>query len=87
MRTQREVLPPNLPPFGVSREQAAALVNISTTLFDKAVEAGTMPKPRILGGRRIYDVAELAEAFRKLPHTGSEDLPLDQIPAEGNPWD
>lgn len=87
MKTHREILPASLPPFGINREQAAYLVGISTTLFDKAVAAGTMPKPRMIGERQVYDVTEIADAFRKLPHKGGDDLALDQIPVEGNPWD
>jgi hypothetical protein len=88
MKLQRtEVLPYSLPPLGINREQAASLVGISTSLFDKAVLAGTMPKPRMIGERQVYDVGELAEAFRKLPHKGGEDLSLDGLPDGGNPWD
>lgn len=82
-----EILPTSLPPLGINREQAAALVGISTSLFDKAVTAGTMPKPRMIGERQVYDVGELVEAFRKLPHKGGEDLVLDARASEDNPWD
>jgi predicted DNA-binding transcriptional regulator AlpA len=91
MKTLRaEILPSSLPPLGINREQAAALVGIGTNLFDKAVEAGTMPKPRMIGERFVYDVAELIEAFRKLPHKGGEGGPiesLDEKPNATNPWD
>jgi len=81
-----EVLPPSLPPLGVNREQAAALVGISASLFDKAVVAGTMPKPRKIGGRLVYDVTEVADAFRRLPHQ-ERDGELDGEPDGNNPWD
>lgn len=87
MKAQRtEILPSSLPPLGINREQAAALVGISVSLFDRAVEAGTMPKPRKIGGRLVYDVMEIAEAFRRLPHQEREGE-LDGSPSESNPWD
>lgn len=82
-----EILPSSLPPIGINREQAAALVGISVTLYDKAVEAGTMPRPRLIGGRQVYDVEELIKAFRALPHKGGDAQPLDGIEAGSNPWD
>lgn len=82
-----EILPSSLPPLGISREQAAALVGIGTSLFDKAVDIGTMPKPRMIGERLVYDVAELIDAFRKLPHKGGEQDALDATFVAGNAFD
>lgn len=88
MRAQRtEILPVSLPPLGINREQAAALIGVGTSLFDKAVEIGTMPKPRMIGERLVYDVGELIEAFRKLPHRGGEQDELDAITTTGNAFD
>lgn len=73
---------PSLEPFGVNREDAAALIGISPSLFDRAVEAGTMPQPRRLYGRFVWDVEELAAAFRALPHK------REAVFSPGhNPWD
>lgn len=85
---RNEILPTSLPPLGINREQAASLVGISPSLFDKAVEAGTMPKPRVLRGRNIWDVAEIAEHFRAIPHKDEGMIaPVDQGENPGNPWD
>ena len=81
------VLPQMLAPIGINREQAAAFVGISPTLYDKAVEAGTMPGPRVIGGRQVYDVQEVIEAFRRLPHKHGEAAPLDESSGAANPWD
>ncbi|MDI7924561.1 hypothetical protein [Ferirhizobium litorale] len=82
------VLPTALAPFGVTREQAAALLSISPSLFDNAVEAGTMPQPRILRGRNIWDVNELYECFLALPSRRSaNDQDLDAAPSQGNAFD
>lgn len=81
-------LPASLPPFGINREQAAELVGVSPTTFDKMVAAGRMPRPRIASaGRLVYDVAEVAEAFRKLPHHGPVVDPVDEDGSGSNPWD
>lgn len=81
------VLPPGLPPFGVSREQAAALLSISVSLFDSAVEVGTMPQPRILGGRNIWDIDELWTSFRALPHKAGLNRDPHEMQPQGNAFD
>lgn len=85
-----EILPSSLPPLGINREQAAALVGIGTNLFDKAVDVGTMPQPRLIGGRLVWDVEELISAFRLLPHRMGEQSSndnLDEIKSKGNAFD
>ncbi|ULJ71337.1 hypothetical protein [Rhizobium gallicum] len=41
-----EILPSSLPPIGINREQAAALVGISVTLYGKAAERVQCPSTR-----------------------------------------
>jgi hypothetical protein len=77
-------LPESLPPVGVTREQAAALIGVSATLFDRLIADGMMPDARIIYGRRVWDVGEVIEAFRALPHRSE---PIDGGHGEGNPWD
>ncbi|MDR6757803.1 putative DNA-binding transcriptional regulator AlpA [Mycoplana sp. BE70] len=82
------VLPASLPPLGINREQAAELIGVSPSTFDKLVAARKMPRPRIASaGRLIYDVSELAAAFRQLPHQPDPNDPIDGDSANGNPWD
>lgn len=81
------LLPPGLPPFGVTREQAALLLSISVSLFDSAVEVGTMPQPRVLGGRNIWDVDELWASFRALPHKAGMSRDPDEQRLQGNAFD
>ena len=65
--------------FGLDRIQAAASVGISATLFDALVAARTMPQPRLINSRRVWDVDELRAAFKALPRDGE--------PARGsNSW-
>lgn len=77
------LLPESLPPIGVNREQAAALIGISATLFDQLVVSGQMPDARVVRGRLVWDVQEVAVAFRALPHRSE---PIDARPKDDNPW-
>lgn len=79
-----EILPVSLPPVGINREQAAALIGVSSTLFDRLVRDHRMPDARSIEGRLVWDVAEVVEAFRALPHRSE---PIDQATAPGNAWD
>jgi excisionase family DNA binding protein len=67
----QKALPPTLAPRLISRDAAAAYLSISATLFDRMVEDGGMPRPRLLGGkRRAWDVRELDAAIDRLPVQG-----------------
>jgi predicted DNA-binding transcriptional regulator AlpA len=83
-QVRAEVLPTSLPPIGINREQAAAFIGISPSLYDKCVERGTMPGPRMIGGRAVYDVEEVIKAFRSIPHRAGD---LDDEPTAGNAFD
>lgn len=72
-------LPPMLPPRGLCREAAAAYAGVSASTFDKMVKDGTMPPPRRIYARRIWDRHTLDLAFN--------DLPTDGVDATLNPWD
>lgn len=84
MKRPSALLPDNLAPVGISREQAAALVGISASLFDRLVHEGLMPDARMAYGRLIWDVAEVTAAFRALPHRTE---PVDGKVGSSNPWD
>jgi len=75
---RQHILPPSLVPFGVGRDKAAALLDIGATLFDQLVSEGLLPQPRELRGRLVWDVDEIGEFFRRIPHRGDR---------EENPWD
>jgi len=65
-----DLIAPALPRLGYTRAEAAEIVGVGTDLFDRAVAAGTMPPPRQLGSRLLWDIDELVRAFRELPHKG-----------------
>ncbi len=52
---------------GLSREQAAAYVGVSATMFDSLVRDRVMPPAKKLGSRRIWDRYQLDKAFAALP--------------------
>lgn len=66
MSDRRNVLPSSLPPRGLSREQAAAYVGVSASLFDEMVGDGRMPGPLSVNRRRIWDRHKIDEAFAAL---------------------
>lgn len=70
---RQTALPPTLPPRLISREAAAAFVNVSPGTFDEMVKAGTMPKPRVVHGRRrAFDVTALNAAIDALAFEGED---------------
>lgn len=84
-----QLLPPGALPFGVDRVQAAALIGIGETLFDQCVAAGTLPQPRVIGGRNVYDVEEIYQAFKRFPHRAGPSGGYTASIESGstNPWD
>jgi predicted DNA-binding transcriptional regulator AlpA len=80
--TNRSVLPSSLPPRGLSREQAAAYVGVSSSLFDALVKDGRMPGPKRINSRTVWGRLELDAAFAALPgNDGSTTNPWDEIAA------
>jgi predicted DNA-binding transcriptional regulator AlpA len=78
MYARGEILPPSLPPRGLSRVQAAAYVGVSPSLFDEMVKDGRMPSAKRVNSRTVWDRKKLDEAFEAIPDGESR--------AE-NPWD
>jgi hypothetical protein len=52
--------------------EAAVYLSISPSFFRKLVERDAMPRPRIVGSRRVWDVEELDLAFKALPREGGD---------------
>ena len=45
----------SVPPFTpLTREDVARILSVSLSTLDQMIEAGVLPKPRTLGGRRVY---------------------------------
>jgi predicted DNA-binding transcriptional regulator AlpA len=78
MRTRSEILPPSLPPRGLSRAESAAYIGVSPSLFDELVKDGRMPAPKRINSRTVWDRKKLDVAF---------DAILDDESRAANPWD
>lgn len=74
-RRRGDILPLSLAPRGLSREQAAAYIGISASLFDALVRDGRMPVPKRINGRTVWDRRQLDERFDAIDDSGC------------NPWD
>lgn len=70
---RQDVLPPSLPPRGLSRVEAAAYLGVSPSLFDEMVKDGRMPKPMRINTRVVWDRIRLDRAFEALPDDGDRD--------------
>ena len=53
-------------PRGLSRVDASRYIGVSPGTFDKLVEDGTMPKPKHIRARRVWDRAALDNAFTRI---------------------
>jgi predicted DNA-binding transcriptional regulator AlpA len=60
--------------FGLGRNEAAAAIGVSTPTFDTLVQKGMMPKPHLIGTRKIWDVDELRAAFKELPREQEDEI-------------
>lgn len=54
-------------PIGLNREESAAYVGVSPTLFDEMVAEARMPEPHEVNARVVWDREELRTAFKALP--------------------
>ena len=57
---------------GLDEGEAAVYLSLSPSKFRQMVLQGHMPRPRLAGRRRIWDLDELDQAFRDLPREGGE---------------
>jgi hypothetical protein len=76
-KSPRSILPPSLPPLGLKREEAAAYIGVSPSLFDAMVQDGRMPKAKTINSRKVWDRRSLDLAFSALPGEDSDIV---------NPW-
>jgi excisionase family DNA binding protein len=75
---------------GLDESEAAVYLSLSPSFFRKLIAEGQMPRPRLVGGRRIWDVEELDLAFKALPREGGDAEPIfvaEEREEEPNPWD
>ena len=83
--TRKHVVATRLPVRrGLSEIEAAVYLSLSPSFFRRLVEQGIMPRPRIVGSRRIWDIEELDLAFKALPREDGEDALFDA--SGGDSW-
>jgi hypothetical protein len=58
---------------GLGEAEAALYVGLGASKFRELVQAGRMPRPRILDTRRLWDVDDLDAAFKSLPVDGATE--------------
>ena len=64
-RALSEIRP--VPRRGLSRDEAAMYIGVSTGKFDELVADGRMPAPVRIDGRKIWDIRSIDLAFDALP--------------------
>jgi predicted DNA-binding transcriptional regulator AlpA len=74
-----DVLPPSLPPRGLSREEAAAYIGVSPSKFDELVKDKRMPTPKRIDRRTVWDRRRLDAAFEALPDGEEGGNPFDAV--------
>jgi predicted DNA-binding transcriptional regulator AlpA len=57
---------------GLSRDEAAYVVGVGTTLFDKMVQDGRIPKPARINGRVLWDKVQLDRALDRIFDSGDD---------------
>ena len=66
--------------IALSKAKAAEAISCSIRKFDAMVQAGTMPKPRLLdegnGGdvKKVWSAKEIEEFFERLPRDGETTI-------------
>ena len=57
---------------GLSEPESALYVGLSASKFRDLIGIGIMPRPRLIGRRRVWDIDDLDAAFKALPVEGGE---------------
>lgn len=68
---------------GLDEREAAIYLSLSPSFFRRLVDRGLMPRPRIAGKRRIWDIDELDVAFKALP---KDDEPFEADREMADSW-
>jgi hypothetical protein len=69
--------PPRTQPRGLSRLDAAHYLGISPSKFNEMRKDGRAGPPRLIDGRKIWDVRDLDAAFEALPLEKSSEVDED----------
>ncbi len=69
-------------PQGQPRIAASEYVGCSPRKFDAMVAEGNMPRPRLIGFKKVWDRVELDESFEALPRAGEQINDWDEDQGE-----
>jgi len=61
------------PKRGLSREEAANYVGVSPSKFDQLRKQGRMGRPRLIDGRKVWDIQQLDRDFEAFPVEGDQE--------------
>ena len=61
-----------IPRRGLSREEGAMYVGVSPSKFDEMRKDGRIGPPRLIDGRKVWDIYALDQAFEAFPVEGAE---------------
>jgi len=71
---------------GLDESESAVYLSLLPSFFRRLVEKRAMPRPRVVGSRRIWDVEELDMAFKALPREeGDGDVAFVEV-SERDSW-
>ncbi len=79
LQAQRIPTSHTVTPRGMARTIAASYIGCSPRKFDYLVDSGEMPKPRLIGVKKVWDRVELDDFFESLPRPQTHD--------DKNEWD
>ncbi len=65
-------------PRGLPRTDAAFYIGCSPRMFDGMVKSGSMPSPRLIGTKKVWDRDELDEFFEALPKADEDRNDWDE---------
>ncbi len=88
-----QILPDSVPVHGLTLHQAALMIGIGKDSFQALVSQGLMPRPRMIGRRRLWSRPAVLAAFEALPQDESyggppeDDAEDSEDIAAGNAWD
>jgi hypothetical protein len=61
----------SLPRRGLSREEAAMYLGVGGNTFDEMRARGQIEPPRLIKGRKLWDIRDVDMAFEALPREGA----------------
>jgi hypothetical protein len=71
---------------GLDERESAVYLSLSPSFFRRLVTRALMPRPRIVGRRRIWDVDDLDFAFKALPREPGVAVPSEMPAEDADSW-